>query len=160
MKKVFAMLFMVGLMATGIVAQAAWTVKTNGRVTSNKITKGTNPYYSSLDTVSNTGSDTVFMTLSGDVNFNLGFDVKLISGRCDSFTWTVWANNMTPGLQTGACLSIGTYTMPGNYSNYSYWESFWGQGNPFTNYMIVFNSTNVVPSTVSIRYWLLIGGGR
>ena len=112
-------------------------------VVSTKINKGYNPYYSAIDSVAYNGHDTMYAAISGTRN-SVGFNflVHPYIGPTDSFYVKVYAN------KTGSNTSRWTLltTLNAGYTDTLLdYNILSAAGNPYTNYMCVFGSTNLLP---------------
>jgi hypothetical protein len=118
---------------------------------STKISKGYNPYYSALDTIAQTGHDTMYAAISGTKNsVGFGFNVTPVTGSTDTFLVKIYANKL--GTNVGPWYLVTTLT--GSYTNTLLDYNF--TGNPYTNYMCVLSSVNVAACTASWRTYCLI----
>ena len=142
--RIFMLLAFMGI-ATGAAAQP---------VVSPTIVNGYNPYYSRPDTITNTQADTIYAEISGtkaSVGFN--FVLNKIAGRLDSFTVAIYANKLLSASGPWAHLTTLTSTNASGLLDYTINS---GVGNPFTNFMFVFSSNNLVSSQASWQAYCLI----
>jgi len=119
-----------------------------------RISKGYNPYYSATDTIANTAKDTMYASISG-TRHSVGFGINVapVTGSADSFIVRIYGNkliNKSGPWTLLATLNAGYVDTLLDYNVNS------GNGNPYTNYMLVLSSTNIVGCSASWQTWCLI----
>lgn len=133
------------------------TTATQAQTIGGDYNHGANPYYTTLDTVATTATDTFTTPLNTFRNsVTMDFQVTRIAGRSDSVTIAIYASAL-PVATSGSYKLLTTLTAANAAAQSLQYVINSGQGNPYTKYMIVVTNGNTATgSSTSVRGYALV----